>query len=66
MMEAALGALPDAAATVAAVNKAIPLGRMGEPGDIAGAVYFLSSPEASYITGAALAIDGGLLARLAV
>jgi NAD(P)-dependent dehydrogenase (short-subunit alcohol dehydrogenase family) len=66
MMENALGSLPDAAAVVAAINKAIPLGRMGEPEDIAGAVYFLAGPEASYITGVALAIDGGLLARLAV
>ena len=66
MMEDALGASPDAASVIAAVNKAIPLGRMGEPEDVAGAVYFLSGPEASYITGAALPIDGGLLARLAV
>ncbi|MGC9998935.1 MAG: SDR family NAD(P)-dependent oxidoreductase [Bryobacteraceae bacterium] len=66
MMENALAALPDAPSAAAAVCKAIPLGRMGEPEDVAGAVYFLASPEASYITGASLAIDGGLLAKLAV
>lgn len=39
------------------------LGRWGEPGEIAGAVVFLSSPEASYITGATIAVDGGYLAH---
>lgn len=37
----------------------IPLGRVAEPSDIAGAVAFLCSPEAAYITGAILACDGG-------
>ena len=37
----------------------IPLGRASQPGDAAGAVLFLCSPEASYITGASLAVDGG-------
>ena len=37
------------------------LGRWGEPGEIAGAVAFLASPDASYITGHTLAVDGGYL-----
>ncbi len=37
----------------------IPLGRIGEPIDVAGAVVFLASPAASLITGANLLIDGG-------
>jgi len=38
----------------------IPLGRIGEIGDCAGAAVFLASPAASYITGQVLVIDGGL------
>ena len=39
---------------------ATPLGRLGEPGDVAGAVRFLCSDEASFITGEVLLVDGGL------
>lgn len=42
-----------------AVHK-IPLGRLGSPEDIANAVNFLLSPEAKYITGQVLQVDGGL------
>lgn len=41
----------------------IPLGRVGEPLDVAGAVVFLASPAASLVTGATLLIDGGWTAR---
>lgn len=37
-----------------------PLGRLGEPADVAGAVRFLCSDEASFITGETLLVDGGL------
>jgi NAD(P)-dependent dehydrogenase (short-subunit alcohol dehydrogenase family) len=40
-----------------------PLGRIGEPLEIANAVAFLASDEASFITGASLLVDGGLSAR---
>ena len=38
----------------------VPAGRLGTPEEVAAAVVFLASPTASYITGAILAIDGGL------
>jgi NAD(P)-dependent dehydrogenase (short-subunit alcohol dehydrogenase family) len=37
-----------------------PLGRLGEPNDVAGAVRFLCSDEAAFITGDVLLVDGGL------
>jgi NAD(P)-dependent dehydrogenase (short-subunit alcohol dehydrogenase family) len=40
--------------------KKIPLNRFAEPVDVANAILFLASPEADYITGQALVIDGGL------
>ena len=40
--------------------KQIPLGRLGRPEDVAGAVVFLASDLANYITGQTLAVDGGL------
>jgi glucose 1-dehydrogenase len=39
----------------------IPLGRLGQPQDVASLVTFLASPEADYITGSTLFVDGGLL-----
>ena len=43
----------------AAVGRAVPLGYMGAPEDIAGAAVFLASHEASYITAQTLNVDGG-------
>ena len=46
-------------AHVGRVSAFIPLGHYGEPADVAGAVYFLASEDAKYITGAILYVDGG-------
>ena len=43
-----------------AVTRAIPLGRVGAPEDIAAAVAFLASPAADYVTGQTLSVSGGL------
>jgi len=45
-----------------AIVASIPLGRMGEPDDIANYIVFLASDEAKYVTGAECVIDGGLMA----
>ena len=44
----------------------VPLGRVGFPADIAAAVAFLASDRADFVTGQALVVDGGQLAKLAV
>jgi NAD(P)-dependent dehydrogenase (short-subunit alcohol dehydrogenase family) len=44
---------------IAGIRKRVPMGRLGEPKDIAEAVVFLASPAASFITGAVLSVDGG-------
>ncbi len=64
MMEPFIKDQPDPVEAVKAIGRTIPLGRVGQPEDIAQAVYFLASPAAAYITGATLVVDGGLLARL--
>ncbi len=43
-------------------KRSIPLGRLGRPEDIANAVAFLVSPDAAYVNGHLLAVEGGLLA----
>ena len=50
--------LPDEAREAMLTNT--PLGRLGEPADVAGAVRFLCSDEAAFVTGEVLLVDGGL------
>lgn len=45
------------------MTKGIPLKRLGTPEDVASAVAFLASAEASYITAQVLVVDGGMTAK---
>jgi NAD(P)-dependent dehydrogenase (short-subunit alcohol dehydrogenase family) len=54
---------PGGAEYLAAVEAQHPMGRMGEPAEVASAIVFLASDDASFITGAVLPIDGGYLAQ---
>jgi 3-oxoacyl-[acyl-carrier protein] reductase len=46
--------------TTCDITSRIPMGRLGQPEDVAGAVLFLASERTGYITGQVLAVDGGL------
>lgn len=44
-------------------GKVVPLGRLGDPEDLAGPTVFLATDDARYITGACLVVDGGVLVQ---
>ena len=54
-----VAALPEE--MVERISATIPLGRMGEPQDVANAFLFLASDLASYVTGAILSVDGAAM-----
>jgi NAD(P)-dependent dehydrogenase (short-subunit alcohol dehydrogenase family) len=43
-------------------NACHPLGRIGQPGDVASAILFFASDESAWITGTILPVDGGVMA----
>ena len=53
---------PDEGERSARIKAGVPLGRYGQPSEVAELVAFLASPAAAYITGAQILIDGGMLA----
>jgi NAD(P)-dependent dehydrogenase (short-subunit alcohol dehydrogenase family) len=63
IMEALLGHAPDPAAARASVEGRIPMGRLGTPEEIAAVIAFLASSDASFMTGAAVPVDGGRTVR---
>ena len=54
---------PGGADYIEEIRRVHPMGRLGEPEEVARAIAFLASDEASFITGAILPVDGGYLAR---
>jgi 3(or 17)beta-hydroxysteroid dehydrogenase len=60
IMAPALQAAPE---LISVFNAMSPMGRMGRPEEIAAMAVFLASDEASYVTGAEMLVDGGMLAR---
>jgi NAD(P)-dependent dehydrogenase (short-subunit alcohol dehydrogenase family) len=63
-LEGYFASQPDPAAAAAAAAAAAPLARMGDPDDVAGAIAFLTSADAAFVTGTSLLVDGGLMARV--
>jgi len=59
MYEELIQSAPD---VTQAMQQVVPMGRMGEPEEVAAAAIWLCSDEASYITGVALPVDGGIVA----
>ena len=60
LLHALTGAGDQGAKVHDALKRAVPLGRLGQPDDIAGIVAFLASDEAAYITGQVISVSGGL------
>jgi len=62
MVEAMVQTSGDPERARAGLAKSIPLGRIGNPADVAAAVAYLASDDAAFVTGTELVVDGGLVA----
>jgi 2-hydroxycyclohexanecarboxyl-CoA dehydrogenase len=60
LLEGMVGEDERGAKLIAALERAVPMKRLGEPTDVAAAVTFLASDDASFITGQTLSVSGGL------
>ena len=63
LLEASVRLAEDAEAHRARIVQSTILGRIGEPHEIASVIYFLASPDASFMTGSVVLADGGVTAR---
>ncbi len=63
MVQGLVQALGDEAKARTGLARSIPLGRIGEPEDVAAAVAYLASDDAKFLTGVELPVDGGLVAQ---
>lgn len=63
LVQASIDGNADPAGAEAAMVRGVALGRFAEPSEVAGAIAFLASADASYVTGTSLYVDGGLSAR---
>jgi NAD(P)-dependent dehydrogenase (short-subunit alcohol dehydrogenase family) len=62
MVEGLINRGKDPASTQAKLERQIPLGRLGEAGEVADMIVYLASDESRFVTGAEFVIDGGLTA----
>ena len=63
LLEAGVRLAEDPEVHRARIGQSTILGRIGEPHEIASVIYFLASPEASFMTGSVVLADGGVTAR---
>jgi NAD(P)-dependent dehydrogenase (short-subunit alcohol dehydrogenase family) len=63
MLRRSIDGADDSASFSESILQRMPLGRLGQPNDIAQAALFLASDESSFVTGTALVVDGGWTAR---
>tara|TARA_Y100000590_G_scaffold359640_1_gene415558 strand:+ start:240 stop:1016 length:777 start_codon:yes stop_codon:yes gene_type:complete len=63
LVDKILSAQPDADSIIDSIKEREPIGRFGQPEEIATAVVWLCSPEASFVVGAILPVDGGFVAQ---